>query len=154
MTFMIVTVGNAATGWDALIADADACAGSIHAVGVAQIGGSSFQPLHLRAEKFLPTERLQQLLRDADIVITHGGIGSIGDCLRFARRFVVVPRSAREVGNQIPSARRLGEMYNFPVVELPALEASVAEVLEKPPRLPARPTSNVPDLIRSFLESQ
>ena len=157
MTFMLVTVGNAPTGWDALISSADACAGSIQAVGVAQIGGSNFQPRYLHAERFVPTERLQKLIRSADIVITHGGIGSIGDCLRMARRFVVVPRHAdpsMAIGNQVPAAHRLGEMYEFPVVELPALEACVTEVLESASRLAAMPTTNVPDLIRTFLESQ
>ena len=157
MTFVVVTVGNAPTGWDALIASADALAGSIQAIGVAQIGGSDFQPQNLRAEKFVPAERLQRLLRRADIVITHGGIGSIGDCLRMARRFVVVPRSAdpsMAIGNQVPVAQRLGEMYEFPVVELPALEACVADVLRQPPRLPAMPTTNVPEVIRAFMEDQ
>jgi UDP-N-acetylglucosamine transferase subunit ALG13 len=154
---MVVIVGNAPHGWDALLAQADACAGAVGATGVAQTGGSRYGPTHLTAERFIRHERLERLIRDADVVVTHGGIGSIGDCLRLAQRFVVVPRSAerrRAVGDQVPAARRLGEKYGFPVVGLEALERCVSQVLAEPPRSPTLPETDVPELIRVFLQSR
>jgi UDP-N-acetylglucosamine transferase subunit ALG13 len=157
MTSMVVLVGNAPHGWDALVERADVWAGAIAATGVAQTGGSSFRPRYLAAEKFINTDRLERLIDDADIVITHGGIGSIGDCLRHAKRFVVVPRlpdPRQSVGDQVPVAQRLGEKHDFPVVGLTSLEACASELLTQPPRSPSLPETNVPELIRSFLQQR
>ena len=41
---------------------------------------------------FTFTNKLNDLIKKADIVITHGGIGSIMECLEYNKKIIVVPR--------------------------------------------------------------
>ena len=147
----MVLVGSNPSGWDALVKRVDDWAGAAGVNGLAQVGGSSYRPRHLRAERFIENHRLEELLHTTDLVVSHGGIGSIGDCLRHARRFVIVPRSAVWVGDQIPVARRLAERYAFPLADLSSLPECASKLLEEPERCPESPETDVPDLIRRFL---
>lgn len=157
MTRIVVMLGNAPQGWDALLRKVDECAADLNATGFAQVGGSAYLPVHLEARPFVEQLKLRRLLQDADVVITHGGVGSIGECLRFARRFVVVPRAAdpkSAVGDQIAVARRLGRCYAFPVVDLPDLDAALRDMLTHPPRAAVEPHSNVSSLVQGFLDAR
>jgi UDP-N-acetylglucosamine transferase subunit ALG13 len=43
---------------------------------------------------FVPFESIRDLMRDADVVVCHAGVGTIMTALSFGRRPVVVPRRA------------------------------------------------------------
>jgi len=43
---------------------------------------------------FVPFEAIRDLMRDADVVVCHAGVGTIMTALSFGRRPVVVPRFA------------------------------------------------------------
>ncbi len=45
---------------------------------------------NIKLEKFLP--KYKETIKKADLVITHGGVGSIMDSLEFNKKIIVVPR--------------------------------------------------------------
>ncbi len=45
---------------------------------------------NIKIEKFLP--EYKETIKKADLVITHGGVGSIMDSLEFKKKIIVVPR--------------------------------------------------------------
>jgi UDP-N-acetylglucosamine transferase subunit ALG13 len=57
-----------------------------------QTGSGGFMPEGLETVETLPFDQMQSTLRDADIVICHGGTGSLITALRQGCRIVAVPR--------------------------------------------------------------
>ena len=91
------------------------------------------QPRGIRCVDFLPYDNLVELVRDARVVVTHAGVGSILTCLANGKRPIVVARS-REHGDavddhQLELARRLEAEGMVHFVEDPsALPAMLARV--------------------------
>jgi UDP-N-acetylglucosamine transferase subunit ALG13 len=72
---------------DELVAD-----GRIAEPVVVQAAAFGRRPEHATAIGIVPAAELQALIRDARVVVTHGGPGSIMDVIAAGRRPVVVPR--------------------------------------------------------------
>jgi UDP-N-acetylglucosamine transferase subunit ALG13 len=62
---------------------------------VVQCGKSSFRPAGATCVDFLPFERVLELMRDARVVVTHAGVGSIMAARTVGKRPIVVPRLRR-----------------------------------------------------------
>lgn len=77
----------------------------------AQIGPSAHPPRHVQHADFVPPQRADELMRTAELVVAHAGMGSILTALRYRKPIVVVPRKAalREHRNdhQMATARWL-----------------------------------------------
>ena len=77
----------------------------------AQIGNSTYLPKAFPFKKFLTPEDYEQRIKDADIIVSHAGAGSILTALKYEKALVVVPR-LRKFGehtddHQIDLARAL-----------------------------------------------
>lgn len=47
-----------------------------------------------RAERFMPFREVRRLVEQASIVVTHGGVGSVGLSLSYGKKPIVFPRLA------------------------------------------------------------
>lgn len=108
---IFVTVGTQLP-FDRLVLAVDAWAAAHPDVEVfAQTGPTGHPPKHLRHVEFLKPARAEELMRNAELIVAHAGIGSIVSALRFQRPIVVMPRRAdqREHRNdhQLATAKRL-----------------------------------------------
>jgi UDP-N-acetylglucosamine transferase subunit ALG13 len=95
---------------------------------VVQHGASDVRPANARCVDFLPFDEWVDHVRRADIVITHGGVGSIMVALMNGKRPVVVPRLKRfreaVDDHQQAFGRRFGADGHVVYVENPALLAN------------------------------
>ncbi len=59
---------------------------------IVQAGNTEYETelKNIKIEKFLP--QYQETIKKADLIITHGGVGSIMDGLEFNKKIIVVPR--------------------------------------------------------------
>ncbi len=89
---MLVTVGTARGGFDALVEAADRAAAELGLEGLAQIGDGRLRPRRLAWRRFLPRAELWRLLARRPLVVTHGGMGLLGEAMRAGCRIVAVPR--------------------------------------------------------------
>lgn len=83
--------------------------------------GTSTPPTVAEGVDYLAFDRMMELLEGADLVVTHGGTGSVMLCRKLGRTPVVVPRTHR-LGehvddHQLPFARRMGETGDVAVAE-------------------------------------
>jgi UDP-N-acetylglucosamine transferase subunit ALG13 len=60
-----------------------------------QIGHTPYTPKHFPAKVLLSQAELEKRIEQADLVVSHGGAGSIINSLSRKKRLVVVPRLAR-----------------------------------------------------------
>lgn len=61
----------------------------------AQAGASDYIPRNYEHEKFMDYEKLTKMQERADLILTHGGTGSIVGALKKGKKVIAVPRLAR-----------------------------------------------------------
>jgi UDP-N-acetylglucosamine transferase subunit ALG13 len=59
---------------------------------VFQYGSCTYVPAVGRAAHFMPFREMRALIEGASIVVTHGGVGSVGLCLGTGKKPIVLPR--------------------------------------------------------------
>ena len=94
---IFVTVGTHEQPFNRLIKKVDdlVASGDIKEKVIIQIGFSTYIPKNCEAHKMMSFDEMQQALRDARIVITHGGPSSFIEALQFGKVPIVVPRQEK-----------------------------------------------------------
>ena len=94
---IFVTVGTHAQPFNRLVKKIDdlVADGTIKEKVVIQTGFSTYQPVHCDNHKMMSFEEMQSTLKEARIVITHGGPSSFIEALQFGKVPIVVPRQEK-----------------------------------------------------------
>lgn len=94
---IFVTVGTHEQPFNRLIKKVDelVASGDIKEKVVVQTGFSTYKPKHCEAHKMMSFDEMQQALKDARIVITHGGPSSFIEALQFGKVPIVFPRQEK-----------------------------------------------------------
>lgn len=92
---IFINVGTHEQGMDRLFIELDRLIenGSIKEEVFAQIGYSSYLPKHYKYKDMIGYDEMDEWVRNANIVITHGGPGSIFHPLQYGKIPIVVPRN-------------------------------------------------------------
>ena len=59
---------------------------------IAQVGSTNFESDKMIIKKYCSSEELMELINKANFVITHGGAGSIINCIKANKKVIAVPR--------------------------------------------------------------
>lgn len=127
---IFVTVGTNEARFDRLVAAVSSIVGDERVV--VQYGSSGVRPAGAECVEFIPFDRLTELVREARVVVTHAGVGSILVSLANDKRPIVVPRRKRfgeaVDDHQVPLTARLAAAGLVTPVDDPAegLAAAVA----------------------------
>ena len=152
---IFVTVGTGEQQFDRLLCGVESL--STEEPLVIQHGSSSVRPMRGRCVEFMSFTDLLSHMREATVVITHAGVGSMTAALSAGKRPVVVPRRQRfgeaVDDHQVEIARRLAESKLVTLVEDPKnLESALAAPAEEMGSPLPRETRLNRDL-RSYLAS-
>lgn len=126
---IFVTVGTHEQPFNRLIKKVDdlVADGSIKDEVIMQTGFSTYKPEHCKWQKMMSYDEMQQNLKDARIVITHGGPSSFIEALQFEKIPIVVPRQEKfheHVNNhQVEFTKLIAERMNniIPVYDIEQL---------------------------------
>lgn len=78
---------------------------------VAQIGYSDYRPVHYSYVDFIPEEKFDILIQRSDILLTHGGIGTITKGLFLKKKVIIIPRM-KDFGEHIDNHQiEIGERF-------------------------------------------
>lgn len=61
----------------------------------AQTGFSTYEPQHFTFKPFLQKEEFEEQIRSCDLLIVHGGVGTIITALKYGKNIIVIPRQGR-----------------------------------------------------------
>lgn len=91
---ILITVGTQRFQFNRLLRSVDQLVeeGVLSDSVIAQIGYSDYKPRHYTYADFYKPEEIDQLTRACDVCITHGGIGSILNALKYNKKVIVMPR--------------------------------------------------------------
>ena len=92
---IFITVGTHEQGLDRLLIEVDKLieSGQITDKVFAQIGYSQYIPKNYEYKKLIDFEQMDNMVKNSDIVITHGGPGSIFHAIQHNKTPIVVPRN-------------------------------------------------------------
>lgn len=113
-----------------------------------QIGYSTYEPQFCEWKKLLPYNLMKEYIRNARIVITHGGPASFLEVLQEGKTPIVVPRQkcyGEHVNNhQVEFVKTVSERYGtiIPVFDLAKMEETITEYEKLTESLSARMISN------------
>lgn len=96
---IFVTVGTWCRGYDRLIEAVDRCVeqDGVTEPVMAQIGSGQYLPRAFPYFLFCSPDEFQEHMKSARIIITHAGIGTIGQAIQFRKPVIVLPRK-KELG--------------------------------------------------------
>ncbi len=138
---ILVTAGNATQGFRRLFEAVDKLSGE-GAFGEEDVliqsgNDSDFRALHCKQTGFLPLEEFMQLVRDAELVICHGGAGILYHCFSSGKVPVVMPRR-----------KKYGEILDDNQIELVKALASEGRIV------PAYEPEDLPGAIEEAMKRQ
>ena len=125
---------------------------------VVQAGFTKFESKDMEIFNLIDKERLSELQDEADLIITHGGVGSIISSLKKGKKVIVVPRLKKygeHVNNhQLQIARRFGEDgYVKYVINLKNLEKTLSKIDKFEPKKYETDESNVVSIVENFIDN-
>lgn len=94
IVLIFVTVGTHEQPMDRLLIELDELIekGKIQEKVIAQIGYSNYKPQNYKYDDLISYDEMDRMVREARIIITHGGPGSIFHAIRYGKVPIVVPR--------------------------------------------------------------
>lgn len=130
---IFVTVGTHEQPFNRLVKKIDELVseGSIKEHVVVQTGFSTYEPKNCEWHKMMSFEEMQRCLKDARIVITHGGPSSFIEALQFGKVPIVVPRQEQfheHVNNhQVDFTKLIAKRMNniIPVYDIDDLKMTI-----------------------------
>jgi UDP-N-acetylglucosamine transferase subunit ALG13 len=70
--------------------------GNIQDEVVVQLGHTPYKSPHMKMIKFISCKKMEQLYREADFIITHGGTGSITTGVKMGKKMIATPRLIKD----------------------------------------------------------
>ena len=90
---IFVTVGNHYQGFERLVRKMDEIAGRIDEKVIMQIGTTEYKPVNAEYFSFIESfEEIEKLNKEARVVVSHAGVGSILTALEQGTPVIIVPR--------------------------------------------------------------
>ena len=62
---------------------------------IVQAGNTKYESEHVKILNYIPFEEFAAFMDKADIIITHGGVGSILNAVKLGKKVIAVPRLAK-----------------------------------------------------------
>lgn len=90
---ILVTVGTQLP-FDRLVKAVDTFAKDLSKPVLAQIGRGSYTPQNMKWIKNIEPKDFDKVFRDATIIVSHAGIGTVLTAKRFGKPIILVPRKA------------------------------------------------------------
>ena len=157
---IFVTVGSQLT-FDRLLKtiDKEIEIGNIKDKVIVQGGKTKYKSKYMTIIKYLDLDEFDRYIKDADLIIPHGGVGSITDALKYNKTVIATPRlkKYKEALNdhQIQIIENFGiEGYIIPLLDLTELNLAIEKVKTFKPKKYKSNTNKMVKLIEDFIDKE
>lgn len=132
--------------------------GNIKDKVIVQAGTTKYESKNMEIFDLLPIKKLNKLIDEADIIITHGGVGSILDSLKRNKIVIAAPR-LKEYGEHVNNHQleiieefsKLG--YILPLKDFTKLDKILKKAYKFKPKTYVSNTQNMVKLIEDYIDS-
>lgn len=125
---------------------------------VVQAGRTKYESKDMEIYSLMPEENLKEIMERSDLVITHGGVGSIVMALKMGKKVIAVPRLS-EFGEHINDHQiQIIDSFNsqeflIGVTNLKDLEKALGKSKEFTPKKFKSETEHMINLIEEFIDN-
>jgi len=132
--------------------------GNIKEEVVVQKGYTKFESLNMKLYDEIPMEKLNELIEKSDLVITHGGVGSIITALKKEKKVIAVPRlkkyNEHVNDHQIDIIKSFNEAgYILGIDEVEELPEALEKIKKFKPEKYVQNTGNIIKMIEDYIEN-
>lgn len=151
---VFVSVGTHPQQFDRLLKELDKISEKTNAFEFfAQTGNSDYKPANFQTKIILDEQEYLEKISQSDLIVSHGGAGTIINCLKQSKKVVVVPRLKRfgehTNNHQLDVARALSsEEKVISVEDITGLESALKKAVAFKPSI----ASNKEKLVKRVLE--
>ncbi len=132
--------------------------GDIKEEVVVQRGYTKFESKDMRMYTQLPIDEIKKLIDEADLVITHGGVGSIVTALEENKKVIAVPRlkkySEHVNDHQLDIVKSFDEAgYIIGLNSVEELGQAINKIKEFTPKKYVKNTGNIIKIVEEFIDN-
>ena len=124
---------------------------------IVQAGYTKFKSDDMQIFDLIPREKLEKYQNQADLIITHGGVGSIITSLKLGKKVIAIPR-LHEYGEHVNKHQiEIVELFNnkgyiIGCMDLEKLEEALKKVKEFEPKKYELDNHKMLNIIDEFIE--
>ena len=124
---------------------------------IVQAGYTKFKSDDMQIFDLIPREKLEKYQNQADLIITHGGVGSIITSLKLGKKVIAIPR-LHEYGEHVNNHQKeIVELFNnkgyiIGCMDLEKLEEALKKVKEFEPKKYELDNHKMLNIIDEFIE--
>ena len=132
--------------------------GNIKEEVIVQKGYTKFESENMTLYNQLPADKIMKLTEKADLVITHGGVGSIINSIEKNKKVMAVPRLKKyneHVNNhQLDIIKSFNDMeYIIGLNDVEELEEALKKVKNFKPKPYIKNTGNILEIVANFIDN-
>ena len=124
---------------------------------VVQAGHTKYESEYMEILDFIPGEKLEELEEKADLIITHGGVGSILQSITKNKKVIAIPRLHQYGEHVNDHQKQIVETFHekgyiIGIQTVKELEEAVAKIKEFKPKKYQQDNSKMLKIIEEFIE--
>ncbi len=132
--------------------------GNIKDKVIVQAGNTKYKSKNMEIFDFVSNEKNQKYMEQANLIITHGGVGIIMECLRKNKKIIAVPRLKKygehDNDHQIQIIEAFSEKgYLIPLEDLNKLDEALKKAKTFKPKKFISNTYNMVKLIENYIDN-
>ena len=156
---ILVTLGTQDKSFHRLLAaiEKEINCGNIKEKVIVQAGYTKYDSPNMEILNTIPKDEFVKLIEKCDLLITHGGVGSIFDGLKYGKKIIVVPRLSKyhehTNDHQLEVVQELAETgYILPVYEMKELKGALKQIKKWHPKTYQSNNQNMINLITDYID--
>ena len=132
--------------------------GNIKEEVIVQKGYTKFESKNMIQYTQIPLEEIEKLIETADLVITHGGVGSIITSIQKGKKVIAVPRLKKYKehvnDHQLDIIKSFNDAgYIIGLNDIKELETALKKVADFKPKTYIKNTGNIIKIIENFIDN-
>lgn len=132
---IFVSAGTHTKGFERLIKKIDEIAGTKKFEFFAQTGNTAFEP-KFEFKKFISSQEMNEKIEWCDLLIVHGGAGTIGPAMQKKKKIIIFPRlkefNEHTDNHQLEMGKAIEKEYGFPcITEEKKIEETIIKTLKR-----------------------
>ena len=158
---IVILLGTQKYSFHRLLEEVQRCIdnGTIKQEVIVQAGGTQFFSKEMKIFTLIEQNELEKLIEKADIIITHGGVGSIVNGVKLHKKVIAVPR-LRKYGEHVNDHQiQIVETFSKQgfikgIKDISELKETLKNIDTFTPNKLESNTENIVNIIRQFINEQ
>ena len=131
--------------------------GNLEGDVIVQAGSTKYESKYMKIFDYIPMEQFDEYIKEADLVIAHGGVGTILSSIRKNKKVIAVPRLSKykehENDHQLEIVSEFTKRgYIIPSYDLKKLDEAIKKIKEFEPKKYRSNNRKMLNIIENYID--